>query len=181
MAIRNDFAPGEVLAAADLNDTFGSKLDATDYRPGFEFLDKVNFTSSSAISLNGVFSGSYGLYKIVFTSNGNASLRLRASAADDSSFNYGLQFDNVDGSGSSQARSTGVNSWSLGGANGFFLLDLLEPFSAAPTVGYASVSSGGSTPKFANFALHHDVSSSFDGFTILGSSISGVVLVYGYN
>jgi hypothetical protein len=27
MAIRNDFAPGEVLAAADLNDTFGSKLD----------------------------------------------------------------------------------------------------------------------------------------------------------
>jgi hypothetical protein len=26
MAIRNDFAPGEVLAAADLNDTFGSKL-----------------------------------------------------------------------------------------------------------------------------------------------------------
>jgi hypothetical protein len=27
MAIRNDFAPGEVLAAADLNDTFGSKVD----------------------------------------------------------------------------------------------------------------------------------------------------------
>jgi hypothetical protein len=27
MAIRDDFAPGEVLAAADLNDTFGSKLD----------------------------------------------------------------------------------------------------------------------------------------------------------
>jgi hypothetical protein len=27
MAIRNDFAPGEVLAAADLNDTFGSKLN----------------------------------------------------------------------------------------------------------------------------------------------------------
>jgi hypothetical protein len=29
MAIRNDFAPGEVLAAADLNDTFGSKLATT--------------------------------------------------------------------------------------------------------------------------------------------------------
>jgi hypothetical protein len=26
MAVRDDFAPGEVLAAADLNDTFGSKL-----------------------------------------------------------------------------------------------------------------------------------------------------------
>jgi hypothetical protein len=32
MAIRNDFAPGEVLAAADLNDTFGSKLDAASQR-----------------------------------------------------------------------------------------------------------------------------------------------------
>jgi hypothetical protein len=29
MAIRNDFAPGEVLAAADLNDTFGSKVDVS--------------------------------------------------------------------------------------------------------------------------------------------------------
>jgi hypothetical protein len=29
MAIRNDFAPGEVLAAADLNDTFGSKPTKT--------------------------------------------------------------------------------------------------------------------------------------------------------
>jgi hypothetical protein len=27
MAVRDDFAPGEVLAAADLNDTFASKLD----------------------------------------------------------------------------------------------------------------------------------------------------------
>jgi hypothetical protein len=27
MAVRNDFTAGEVLAAADLNDTFASKLD----------------------------------------------------------------------------------------------------------------------------------------------------------
>jgi hypothetical protein len=30
MAVRNDFTAGEVLAAADLNDTFASKLDVTD-------------------------------------------------------------------------------------------------------------------------------------------------------
>lgn len=29
MAVRDDFAPGEVLTAADLNDTFGSKADVT--------------------------------------------------------------------------------------------------------------------------------------------------------
>jgi hypothetical protein len=40
MAIRNDFAPGEVLAAADLNDTFGSKANLAS--PSFTGEVKVN-------------------------------------------------------------------------------------------------------------------------------------------
>jgi hypothetical protein len=43
MAIRNDFAPGEVLAAADLNDTFGSKLDVA----GGKILQIVRATDST--------------------------------------------------------------------------------------------------------------------------------------
>jgi hypothetical protein len=43
MAIRNDFAPGEVLAAADLNDTFGSKLDLA----GGKILQIVRETDST--------------------------------------------------------------------------------------------------------------------------------------
>jgi hypothetical protein len=43
MAVRNDFAPGEVLAAADLNDTFGSKLDVA----GGKILQIVRATDSS--------------------------------------------------------------------------------------------------------------------------------------
>jgi hypothetical protein len=43
MAIRNDFAPGEVLAAADLNDTFGSKLDLA----GGKILQIVRATDST--------------------------------------------------------------------------------------------------------------------------------------
>jgi hypothetical protein len=43
MAIRNDFAPGEVLAAADLNDTFGSKLDLA----GGKVLQVVRATDST--------------------------------------------------------------------------------------------------------------------------------------
>jgi hypothetical protein len=46
MAIRNDFAPGEVLAAADLNDTFGSKLDLA----GGKILQIVRQTLSSSPS-----------------------------------------------------------------------------------------------------------------------------------
>jgi hypothetical protein len=43
MAIRDDFAPGEVLAAADLNDTFGSKLNLA----GGKILQVVRATDST--------------------------------------------------------------------------------------------------------------------------------------
>jgi hypothetical protein len=43
MAVRDDFAPGEVLAAADLNDTFGSKLNIA----GGKVLQIVRATDST--------------------------------------------------------------------------------------------------------------------------------------
>lgn len=43
MAVRDDFAPGEVLAAADLNDTFASKLDLA----GGKILQIVRATDST--------------------------------------------------------------------------------------------------------------------------------------
>ncbi|HEY7821570.1 MAG TPA: hypothetical protein VIG24_01990, partial [Acidimicrobiia bacterium] len=43
MAVRDDFAAGEVLAAADLNDTFASKLDLA----GGKILQVVRATDST--------------------------------------------------------------------------------------------------------------------------------------
>jgi hypothetical protein len=43
MAVRNDFTAGEVLAAADLNDTFGAKLDLA----GGKILQIVRATDST--------------------------------------------------------------------------------------------------------------------------------------
>jgi hypothetical protein len=48
MAIRNDFAPGEVLAAADLNDTFGSKLNIA----GGKILQIVRDTDTTERTIN---------------------------------------------------------------------------------------------------------------------------------
>jgi hypothetical protein len=50
MAIRNDFAPGEVLAAADLNDTLGSKLNATQ-GTATDFIRIVRSNNSGFLSL----------------------------------------------------------------------------------------------------------------------------------
>jgi hypothetical protein len=46
MAVRDDFTAGEVLAAADLNDTFGAKLDLA----GGKVLQVVRATDSTARS-----------------------------------------------------------------------------------------------------------------------------------
>jgi hypothetical protein len=46
MAVRDDFTAGEVLAAADLNDTFGSKLDVT--APVGKILQVIYGTSTTA-------------------------------------------------------------------------------------------------------------------------------------
>jgi hypothetical protein len=48
MAIRNDFAPGEVLAAADLNDTFGSKLNIA----GGKILQVLSATKTDTAALS---------------------------------------------------------------------------------------------------------------------------------
>jgi hypothetical protein len=47
MAVRNDFTAGEVLAAADLNDTFASKLDLA----GGKILQIVRATDSDTAAL----------------------------------------------------------------------------------------------------------------------------------
>jgi hypothetical protein len=43
MAVRNDFTAGEVLAAADLNDTFGSKADKAN---GYQIASIIYYTSN---------------------------------------------------------------------------------------------------------------------------------------
>jgi hypothetical protein len=93
MAIRNDFAPGEVLAAADLNDTFddlrdglGSKLDypaggsdgdllakdGTDAEwiappdAGLTLVTSDTFSAVSSVSVNNCFTTTYKFYRLMF-------------------------------------------------------------------------------------------------------------------
>jgi hypothetical protein len=114
MAVRNDFAPGEVLAAADLNDTFGSKLDypsggadgnvltksgtaaawSAPEAAGLTLITSNSFSAVSSVSVNGCFSSSYQNYfmacKFATASASDAlvNLRFRASGSDDTGTNY---------------------------------------------------------------------------------------------
>jgi hypothetical protein len=111
MAIRNDFAPGEVLAAADLNDTFGSKANlasptftGTPAAPtaaagtnttqlattafvqaagGLTLITAESFSAVSAVNINGCFTSTYQSYRVIarFTNSTTGVLGYRLRAS----------------------------------------------------------------------------------------------------
>jgi hypothetical protein len=192
MAIRNDFAPGEVLAAADLNDTFGSKLDVSAYNPGMTLIHKEAMSAVSSVSINSVFSATYKLYKLFWTGFGSASasglLRLRSSGADDTSSNYAFQQLNANSTSLSGFRGTSQTSLRIADFNtnytGFEVL-LSNPFLTERT------SSTSIVPFYASGTVQNielrvyagsiDTATSYDGVTLLTGSgnITGTLLIFG--
>jgi hypothetical protein len=81
MAVRDDFAPGEVLAAADLNDTFASKLDLA----GGKILQIVRATDSTNRSTTSTsFVDVTGMSVTVTPQKDNSAIILLASYNYDS-------------------------------------------------------------------------------------------------
>jgi hypothetical protein len=111
MAVRNDFTAGEVLAAADLNDTFLAKANlasptftGTPAGPtaaagtnttqlattafvqgagGLVLITAETFSAVSSVSINGCFTATYNNYKILVetTASANSNLLMRLRAS----------------------------------------------------------------------------------------------------
>jgi hypothetical protein len=161
MAIRNDFAPGEVLAAADLNDTFGSKLDypsggadgdaliksgtsaAWGAAGGLTLIATESFSAVSSVSINGCFTSTYDNYRLMLriptaSTSQTITFRYRASGTDNSSAYQTSQ------SGSYQSTTVfgGANAGQSAGVLGFtstndrfgVTADILSPQNANSTI-----------------------------------------------
>ena len=125
MAVRDDFSAGEVLAAADLNDTFASKADypsggsngdlltksgtstawATPSVAGLTLVTAESFTAVSSVNINGCFSATYENYQVLinFTSqsaDATITARMRASGTDSTTQYVNMRtFDRSGGAG----------------------------------------------------------------------------------
>lgn len=146
---------------------------------GLTFITSGTVSAGSALSINNCFSATYLNYKVILTTNVPITFRLRVGGTDNSSSNYVIQF--VVGSSTSVTggRSAAGTSWDLGGA-GSVEFDLFSPFAAVASVGLGAGAQGGATATISNFNLHHNVASSFDGFSMLGTTMTGTAKVYGY-
>jgi len=175
-----------------LNTALGTK------KAGLVLLNTTSFSAVASQSINDVFSATYTNYRIVANyTNSTASLsnmRLRVSAADNSTSNYSNAYYYLRTNQSVAATGNGfqapTTSWGLTlDANATALIanmDLYQPFATAITRYNMTGYYAGYSPRqdYAMFAGGtFDPTTSFTGFTIIANTgtITGKVSVYGYN
>ena len=121
--------------------------------------------------------------------------RMRASGTDATGANYtGAGAYNYRDSASVPALNfTNQTYWEIAGtmlqadvAKNYFTFEMANPFAALPTVIQAEqaiADTSGSNFRWTTQHVNHNVSTSYDGFTIFAFSgnFTGTVSVYGYN
>lgn len=158
-------------------------------------LGKVSFAASPSVSINGCFNGSYDNYLVLLEITGasastQVNIRSRSGGVDDAgtTYNYELGFDAA--STHTAASATGQTSIQLTGGAAVvhsIRLDVRGP--ALASAAHFLAESASATPGALYVLSHtgggHQVTSAFDGLTILpsvgGTTLTGTVRVYGYN
>lgn len=196
------FVAGNVLTAAQLNDSFAAvgglratvPTSATVTGAGSSATvgtnGTVTFSSAESLSVNGVFSSAFRNYMIVCdldssVSSANVDMRLRVAGSDNSTANsYVRQQISGDNTTVGGTRVT-TTSWvaaSVGSAqtNGFSMY-LYRPFLADQTA-YSAFSMDAFSNAYMRLNVgSHNQATSYDGFTFIASSgnVTGTVTVYG--
>jgi hypothetical protein len=191
--------PSSATAANKI--TYGNLVAAlsTSLAPGLVYITGTTVTSGSTttVSFNNCFSSSYDNYRIVidnfYTSTGNRglNLRLRVGGVDATGTNYNNVFHGLTMAGAG-SNFTGTNDYASTGvynsSNTIGLssctMDVLNPNKAERT--YAQVQSIIYDAQWItrNGLWQHDLTTAYDGFTLLMSSTGNItqvrVRVYGY-
>jgi hypothetical protein len=162
---------------------------------GLTLINTTSFSAVASQSINNVFNATYDNYRILINITSVSTqldfqMRMRVSGTDDTSANYsrGGVFNYINGTPTALA-NFGDTKWAVGFINSGtsknnFSIDMYRPNFAEATTASAlgvwnnNVSSAGFFEGF-----FHDVTTSYDGFTLLCNTgtITGIVSVYGYN
>lgn len=190
------FASGDVLNASDMNAVGLWKITPTSVAGTGVTLsgNVVNFSASTSISVNGVFSSTYENYKIIITGSatGNAdnSIRLRA-AGTDTTTNYQFTAQGYYASARNDNANNTATQWeffcSMGSSRGSgSQIELFRPNttdawkSATANSAFAHSAVGVITRNCAGVL---NSATQFDGFTVIvggGFNATGQLRVYGY-
>lgn len=136
----------------------------------------------STISVDNVFSSTYYAYRILIRGNTGVTMRLRASGADESGANYATQYIQANSTTVVAARATAATSFDLGGGSldRIMVIDIVEPHVAAATYMSSTTLEATTAPVYTGRSAYHSLATAYDGFSILGTSLTGRVVVYGF-
>lgn len=170
--------------------TLGSSIDTSlntalgTKKAGLVLLNTTSFSGVSSQSFNNVFSSTYDNYRIVANisaAGATTTFRFRTSAVDNANASYANQFVGASWNNTGfSVGSTGATSFPVPQFNTVsnFVRDVINPFATAQTdiVGMylMNTDTGLWNGQFRN-------TTSFDGFSIIGTGLSGTISVYGYN
>lgn len=162
-------------------------------KSGLVFITKSTFTTQSSVSINNCFTSSFTHYLVKRNLVGsvdqsNLNVRLRAASTDASGTNYRRQRLFVSDGTLDAFRGTGENVWNypLGVAEsatfGYAEMWVSNPFEAVRTTAWGDLSARASSniDLYAN-VYAHDLTISYDGFSVIPSSgtITGSISVFG--
>ena len=181
-------------AIKDLGDAIDTTLGVyAPSTPGLTLINTTSFSGVSSQSVNNVFTSTYKDYFIKTTfvgdaANVSASLRLRASGADNSSAVYDFQESAAAATVVSAAASNAQTSFSIsagGRRNQNSTITFFRPQTNTPTNYLATTinyNADFANPLLSHFGGLHRNNYQADGFTIIFSVVSsGSLEVYGYN
>lgn len=180
-AINNPSASSGGLAISASGNVTGAGLD---------LITTQSFSAVSSVSLNNCFSASYDNYLILCRMTGptaGVTMRLRSGGADNSASNYNLQETAAYSTTVIGSRQTGLSNWTMpqtiSGEYNVFTMNLFNPFTSSKTTAfqqYGYRADSASSLEIYHRIFAHTLDASFDGFSLIQSSLTGSLSVYGH-
>lgn len=150
----------------------------------------VSFSAVTTVSLNGIFTSSYDVYRIEYDGSSSGAnrlnLRLRLSGTDASgATDYDRSMRYASGNNTAATDTVGSGAEAVLGyinATGGGSLDVFRPFTAVATHMICHNSYTLNTGTYLYGVNIHKLATAYDGFSLISASgtITGVVRVYGY-
>jgi hypothetical protein len=150
---------------------------------GLVFITSGTVTAGSSLSFDNCFSATYANYliKLTHTGGNNPAMRLRAGAADITAANYDMNTPNYQSSAAGGSTSNSATSWTVSNGTGYSAptISLGNPFAATSTaISVDFMRTDASIWQY--MGGRYNATTSADGFTILGTTITVTARVYGY-
>ena len=150
--------------------------------PALIFITSGTVTLGSSLSFDNCFSATYANYYIylVHTAGNNPSMRLRASGSDISLANYDSNTPNYQSGAAGGSTNNSATSWTVSNGAGYSAPEIFlgNPFASTNTAITANFNRTDSS-IWQMMGGRYNATTSADGFSILGTSITVTARVYG--